>query len=471
MKKLMVTILAALIGSLGYVVVDQSIEDRMAVLEEQVQELQEQNSQIKEQNSAFLDKNSEYSEKHSQADEQYSAFEKKLSEAEKQHSVFEEKHSLIEEKQTELQTQIEGISSQVDKAFEEIEELNSRYNEIKSKHTKFIYPAEFNSRLKPDIYKMSYGEYYADFDITEHRIKGGKEIYLSPNGNDKNPGTKDSPKRTFRAAFGDSNCTTIYLLEGTYRYGEHYSASFDIAGKNIIGIGNVRLINENEEGTACLHASDTAYIENLDISGGNKCFYATLGLNEYIYIYKCSFHDCKTGNALTITGGNSYLVECEVYNAYLDGFNYHKNTTENTIPCAVEINCKAYNIGNSTNHSCNGSTIHDGGSIIRIGGEYHGCHGGNIADTGANEQVCSYSLNLGVYSHGSTQSNPEYTAFNSSFWARYTKMWLYECKASSSTYNITSISYSTVYTTGMNSDKIFSSTPNYIDSSSTITTK
>lgn len=467
----MVTILAAILGSLGYIVVDQSIEERMAVLEEQVQELQEQNSQIKEQNSVFLDKNSEYGEKHSQADEQHSVFEEKLSEAQEQHSVFEEKHSLIEEKQTEIQTQLNGISSQVDKVFEEIEELNSRYNEIKSKHTKFIYPAEFKSRLKPDIYKMSYGEYYTDFDITEHRIKGGKEIYLSPDGNDKNPGTKESPKRTFRAAFSESDCTTIYLLEGTYRYGDHYSASFDIAGKNIIGIGRVRLINENEKGSACLHASDTAYIENLDISGGNKCFYATLGLNEYIYIYNCRFHDCKTGNALTITGGNSYLVECEVYNAYLDGFNYHKNTDENAIPCAVEIDCKAYNIGNSENHSCNASTIHDGGSIIRIGGEYYGCHGGNIADTGASEQVLSYSLNLGVYSHGSTQSDPEYVPFNTCFWARYTNMWLYECKASSSTYDITSISYSTVYTIGMSSDKPFSDNANYTDKVSTIKVK
>ena len=467
----MVTRLATLIGSLGYVVVDQSIEERMAVLEEQVQQLQEQNSQIKEQNSAFIDKNSDYNEKHSQADEQHSVFEEKFSQAAEQHSAFEEKHSVIEENQSELQTQIEGISSQVDKVSDEIEELNSLYNEIKSTHTRFIYPAGFKSRLKPDIYKAAYGEYYADFDITSYRIKGGKEIYLSPDGNDKNPGTKDLPKRTFRAAFGESDCTTIYLLEGTYRYGDHYSASFDIAGKNIIGIGDVRLINENSQGSACLNATDTAYIENLDISGGNKCFYATLGLNEYIYIYRCSFHDCKNGNALTITGGNSYLVECEVYNAYLDGFNYHKNTTENVIPCAVEIDCKAYNIGNSTNHSCNASTIHDGGSIIRIGGEYYSCHGGNIADTGTNEQIRSYSLNLGVYSHGSTQSDPEYPTFNTSFWARYTNMWLYECKSSSSTYDITSISYSSVYTTGMNSDKFFSENTNYTDSSSTITEK
>lgn len=460
----MVTILAAIIGSLGYVVVDQSIEDRMAVLEEQVQELQEQNSQIKEQNSVFLDQNSEYSEKHSQANEEHSMFEEKLSQAEEQHSAFEEK-------QTEMQTRIDSISSQLDKAFEEIEEINSRYNDIKSKHTKFIYPAEFKSRLKPVIFKTSYGEYYADFDITEHKIKGGKEIYLSPEGNDKNPGTKELPKRTFKAAFAENDCTTIYLLEGTYRYGEHYSASYDIAGKNLIGIGEVKLNNVGKDGSSCLHSSGTAYLENLEISGYTKCFYATLGLNEYLYIYKCSFHDCEGGNALSITGGNSYLVECEVYNAYLDGFNYHKNTNENVVPCAVEIDCKAYNIGNSTNHSCNASTIHDGGSIIRIGGEYEGCHGGNIADTGTNEQVRSYSLNLGVYSHGSTQSNPEYPTFNSSFWSRCTMMWLYECKSDSSSYDITALSYSSVYTTGMNTDKLFSEKTNYTDNSSTITEK
>ena len=464
MKKFMVTILAALIGSLGYVVVDQSIEERMAVLEEQVQELQEQNSSL-------MDRNSDFNEKHSQADEQNSVFAEKFSEAEEQHSLFEEKHSLIEEKQTEMQTLLDSVSSQVDKAFEEIEEINSLYNEIKSKHTKFIYPAEFKSRLKPDIYKTSYGEYYADFDITEHRIKGGKEIYLSPDGNDKNPGTKDSPKRTFKAAFAESDCTTIYLLEGTYRYGEHYSANYDIAGKNLIGIGKVKLNNVGANNSGCLRTSGTAYLENLDISGHNRCFAATLGLDEYLYIYKCSFHDSNNNNALSVTGGNSYLVDCEVYNAYLDGFNYHKNIDENVVPCAVEINCRAYNIGNSTNHSCNASTIHDGGSIIRIGGEYEGCHGGNVADTGTNDQVCSYSLNLGVYSHGSTQSDPEYPEFNSSFWARYTKMWLYECKSDSSTYDITSLSGSSVYTTGMNTDKLFSENTNYTDKSSTITEK
>ncbi|MBR3754380.1 MAG: hypothetical protein IKK49_04655 [Clostridia bacterium] len=464
MKKFMVTVLAALIGSLGYVVVDQSIEDRMAVLEEQVQELQEHNSSL-------LDKNSEYGENHSQAEEQHSVYEEKFSQAEEQHSVFEEKHSLIEENQTEMQTQLDSISSQLDRAYEEIEELNSRYNDIKSKHTKFIYPAEFKSRLKPNIYKTSYGEYYADFDITEHRIKGGKAVYLSPDGDDRNPGTKESPKRTFKAAFNETDCTTVYLLEGTYRYGEHYYTSDDIAGKNIIGIGKVKLNNVGKNSSSCLHSSGTAYLKNLEISGGTKCFYATLGLNEYLYIYKCSFHDCEGGNALSVTGGNSYLVECEVYNAYLDGFNYHKNSGENVIPCAVEINCKAYNIGNSENHSCNASTIHDGGSIIRIGGEYCGCHGGNVADTGTSEQVLSYSLNLGVYSHGSTQSDPEHPEFNSSFWARYTNMWLYECKSDSSTYDITALSYSSVYTTGMNTDKLFSGDTSYTDKSSTITEK
>lgn len=460
----MVTILAAILGSFGYIVVDQSIEERMAVLEEQVEQLQEQNSQIKEQNSI-------YCKNQSASDELHSVFEEKHSVHEEEHSVFEEKHSIIEEQQTQLATQVESVSSKVDEVIQEIESIRSEYDEAKSNHTRFIYPTEFKSRLKPDIYKTSYGEYYAVFDITKKRIKGGKEIYLSPYGNDKNDGSKESPKRTFKAAFTEENCTTIYLLEGTYNYGEHYSASFDIVGKNIIGIGRVYLNNANDKGSACLHTSGTAYIENINISGADKCFYATLGMNEYLYIYKCSFHDCKTGNALTVTGGNTYLVECEVYNAYLDGFNYHKNNTENSIPCAVEINCKAYNIGNSTNHSCNGSTIHDGGSIIRIGGEYYSCHGGNIADTGSNEQILSYSLNLGVYSHSSTQSNEEYAPFNSCFWARYTKMWLYECKASSSAYDITAITHSTVYTTGMSSDKLFSDNANYTDNASSIIKK
>lgn len=456
MKKFMVTILAAILGSLGYIVVDQSIEERMTVLEKQVQELQEQNSSI-------MDNNTKYQEKHSQVSEQHSVFEEKFSLADEQHSVFEEKHS-------EMATEIEVISSQLSKVEQEIQEINSINEQAKKRHTKYIYPAEFTSRLKPNIYKTSYGEYYADFDITEHRIKGGNEIYLSPNGNDKNPGTREEPKRTFKAAFAVTDCTTIYLLEGTYNYGDHYVAN-DVSGKNIIGIGNVKLNNAGTNSSGCLRTSGTAYLENLDISGHNRCFAATLGLSEYLYIYKCSFHDSKNNNALSITGGNSYLEDCEVYNTYLDGFNYHKNIEENVVPCAVEINCRAYNIGNSTNHSCNASTIHDGGSIIRIGGEYESCHGGNIADTGTNDQVRSYSLNLGVYSHGSTQSNPEYPEYNSSFWARYTKMWLYECKSDSSSYDITALSYSSVYTTGMNTDKLFSEKTNHTDHTSTITEK
>lgn len=111
--------------------------------------------------------------------------------------------------------------------------------------------------------------------------------------------------------------------------------------------------------------------------------------------YTQVFNKCKfvfgrnDGLAVVATaGGKTVLNECIAANNGKDGFNYHASGVDTAIKLlAIEINCQAYNsgkykfaTGNTTQHSNNGSTAHDGYSIYRFGGHYFDCEGPVLAD-------------------------------------------------------------------------------------------
>lgn len=315
-------------------------------------------------------------------------------------------------------------------------------DKIVPKGQKCIYPDEFSSRIKPDIYLN--GRYVADINADSYKVSGSGEVWVASNGNDTTgTGTEDNPFATITKALTNSS-KTIYIKEGTYTQGTHYSTSVNLGGRNIIGHGSVTF--QNDSSGHYVMVTGSTYIENIVFKHGNATtnqtvFASSTGSGQCVCFVGCTFRD-GGDNGLSVTGIDAVLVNCIAYGNKLDGFNYHPKTSSGVtyIPNVIEIDCVSYNNGSSESgsDSCNGSTAHDGVQIIRLNGEYYSCYGGVIAEIGGSSSgdPTTKSVNFGVLAHSSTGTD----TYKASFWASYnTKMYLYDCKSYGGTYDISAI--------------------------------
>jgi len=118
-------------------------------------------------------------------------------------------------------------------------------------------------------------------------------------------------------------------------------------------------------------------------------------LESKYYFFGCNFYRGGYQDAFAVSGVyKAFLFDSLSPFASKDGFNYH---TTNPESLAVEINCIAFGAGqyklangNTTTHSNNGSTAHDGMYMLRVGGKYWDCEGPPVADV----NDC-YSISIG----------------------------------------------------------------------------
>ena len=157
---------------------------------------------------------------------------------------------------------------------------------------------------------------------------------------------------------------------------------------------------------ATLSNGETIYIEGCDFIGGNSGAVRVANAGSVaptVLMKDCGFTMGYFANSLYLQGCTSIAQNCYASLAKNDGFNYHAESY--VAPKAIEIGCVGRRNGTSGGNTDNGSTIHDGGAIIRINGEYYGNAGPNIADVGEGTQ----SYNIGVVTHDSagesTQNN------------------------------------------------------------------
>lgn len=172
------------------------------------------------------------------------------------------------------------------------------------------------------------------------------------------------------------------------------------------------------------------YFENIIFSNTVKLTATTT--NKQFYAKNCQFSVGTGNNSLSVEGYDyNILQNCIASYGAMDGFNYHMNN--NILPKVIEINCKGYNNGRNGADQNNGSTMHDGGHILRIGGEYYGNGGPNVIDV--NEGTVS--VNLGVYSRNSNATKK--TISNASFKngnVGASKMYLVNCLSNGSDYSV-----------------------------------
>lgn len=143
-----------------------------------------------------------------------------------------------------------------------------------------------------------------------------------------------------------------------------------------------------------VNADVTVYIENLNIEGfqtaNAEITNSAVSQDLQFYANSCSFKYCIDGNALVCNGcAITIFKDCVVSYGYLDGFNYHSKN--GTVPIAYEVDCTSRNCGQSSSDSNNASTMHDGGSILRINGTYILSEGRNIHDIGSGTE--SWNIN------------------------------------------------------------------------------
>lgn len=194
-----------------------------------------------------------------------------------------------------------------------------------------------------------------------------------------------------------------------------------------------------------IHATGdiTMYFQDLEVVGsrGGNIWLTNTGAAQtpkaYLKNVELSFG--IDTNGLTTTGFSEvYCQNVISHNNDGDGFNHH--ILNAVVPHAGEIDCVGRNNGKSGDND-NGSSIHDGGSIIRVNGTYNNNIGPNIADIQAAESWCL----------GTTASDSDSGTTNINFQIDG-DMWLDTCTSSLSTYDLWSSQVGdTIYTRNLTS--------------------
>ena len=189
------------------------------------------------------------------------------------------------------------------------------------------------------------------------------------------------------------------------------------SGNNLVAEGNI-----------------TLYLENLKVYGGSVPLKATAqaGTDQLkVYAKNCDFYypytandDCVQMQGTTI----SIFQNCRAKYGKKDGFNYH--VAEGIVPKAIEIGCEGAYCGNIEDANDQGSTIHDGGSAIRVNCLYHHNQGSNVADETAGTEAwmigCVAFNSLAV----NAGQNANYFTYDG------VKFWMESCVGFGSTNNL-----------------------------------
>lgn len=143
------------------------------------------------------------------------------------------------------------------------------------------------------------------------------------------------------------------------------------------------------------------YLENLICMEGSTPLFAQKqsgGSDIEVYAKNCKFFYSRTVDYdVCMLQGVSLAIfqNCEASFGMKDGFNYH--AYQNVIPKAIEINCIGIGNGNIDDGNDQGSTIHDGGSIIRVRDVCAESYGANYGDQG----IGTESWNIGCVGYNS----------------------------------------------------------------------
>ena len=296
--------------------------------------------------------------------------------------------------------------------------------------------------LKSGVYDWTNGQGGAASSSTQKKkfnLTGQGEVYLGAHRGylswtDEGDGIYKTTTTNVVEVIDINNYNSPIFYEKKNSIGELSGSvgSFYVSGTDVF----VRTISGNEPNDKILlnminnalelNEFEHVYMENIKLT--NTFVFANNEVEGKIYAKKCDFMFGTNKDALQING-NAYfeLQNCRAMFGERDGFNYHIKNGK--LPEGFELDCEGAFNGRDGADQNNGSTMHDGGKIVRIGGEYHHNHGPNVIDVNDGTQ----SLNIGVHAHSSTATSD---VSNVDFRTRDdADMWLVNCVSHDSEYS------------------------------------
>jgi len=230
-----------------------------------------------------------------------------------------------------------------------------------------------------------------------------------------------------------NNTLNSYYHDGTKLYVRTYN------DRNITGhsLNDHGLILSSAMANTIFEGTMDLYLENVTIYGSTSPLQArSTSSSDTLRVFgkdsNFLFSGDENKDAVMLQGATlSIFQNCKASYSQKDGFNYHAK--DGIVPKSIEIDCQGFENGNDADDNDQGSTTHDGGSIIRIGGAYYRNKGANIAED-ATGNTGTESLNLGVVGFESN-SPTESRAVNFDCYDGV-NMWLDGCVGYGSPYDI-----------------------------------
>lgn len=175
------------------------------------------------------------------------------------------------------------------------------------------------------------------------------------------------------------------------------------------------------------------YLEGITLHGGGNSASTSNGPINHVssgstiynlYMKNCTVkYSVNDNKGVFVNKSTAYIQNCLSAKNDSDGFNYH------TAPKILELKCVGRDNGYAGESNDNGSSIHGGGTIIRINGEYTRNYGPNVVDINEGTQ----SWNIGCKSYNSLS---ELSSNNNDFMLQQGMMWLDNCKSYGSDYGM-----------------------------------
>jgi len=197
-------------------------------------------------------------------------------------------------------------------------------------------------------------------------------------------------------------------------------------------------------GSVLINSAVKHFYSGLDFEGGNpRCILVqcpSSGVTiPQVVIDDCTFRFQKgyLGAAVRLQGVATAIINnCRAFNCEGDGFSYSQQDITSPSTNAVEINCRAYNMGYAATNTAiqNGSTQHADGRIIRVNSQYQYTYGPVVADIGSTQ---TWALGVSALDCMLTSADSQDSCFQSGDVGGDTaKMWLDSCMQGGSNYGL-----------------------------------
>lgn len=192
-----------------------------------------------------------------------------------------------------------------------------------------------------------------------------------------------------------------------------------------------------------------AYFEGITFLGGNVAFSViqnSSGVRTQIQFKDCTFKYTKGSASMYVLGPIDVALDsCVCSNSYQDNISYQQYGSLPP-PTGLEIGVESRMCGvTDTGTTDQGSTMHGGGTIVRLNGNYHHNLNDEIADVND-----SFAWNIACLC--SDGRLPNYSGFRSGNGTGAMTTWLESCESSGNTYGIICDLPSSVFVRDFTSD-------------------